>query len=209
MYSAASLHDRVSIRLARLRPKDDEDDPANHGKEIQQLPPGASVRLVQPPRRHRDAGQKRRERERDPQVVADRPQRQRRENREQHPPPELGPRCAAAKIHVFDETGSDRVDKVHIAAVSRKLAGEARLHGRQGTRAEKESHRSGKPRLFAAGDTAITAAPSASPLAVLFLSAHRARDLAVSRLWPLQKRLASRSPAYAASRGHRELLAAH
>ena len=104
----------ITIRLSRLRPKDDEDDPANNRKKIEELPPATSIGIVQSPRSYRNAWQKRRDSEGPRQIVANSLQSQARNNREQKPPPELRPRCAAVEIRILGETDFYRVDKGHI-----------------------------------------------------------------------------------------------
>jgi hypothetical protein len=56
--------------LRWLRAKHDEDDPANHGQKIQQLPPSASIDVMKAPRGDRDAWQQGRKRKQCGQVVA-------------------------------------------------------------------------------------------------------------------------------------------
>jgi hypothetical protein len=101
--------------LPRLRPKDDEYNPANHGQKVQELPPSAPIGSVQPPRGYRNARQKRRDVECPRQTAANSLQSQARNNREQKPPPEFRPGRTAVEIRILGETDFYRVDEVHIS----------------------------------------------------------------------------------------------
>src|ERR1039458_3885872 len=104
----------ISIRMSRLRPKDNEHNPANNRQQVQEMPPAASINIVQPPRPYRDTRQKCRDAKSPRQVVANRLKSQARHNREQKPPPKLRPRCAAVELRILGETDFDRIDEVHI-----------------------------------------------------------------------------------------------
>jgi hypothetical protein len=47
---------RVSIQLGGLDAKEDQEHPADHRKEVQELPPSTAVDVVQATRCNRDAG---------------------------------------------------------------------------------------------------------------------------------------------------------
>jgi len=91
------LGNPISIRLPRLRAPDDEQNPPDDRNQPEQLKPSATVRVVQPPRRHRDARQEGREGKRRRQSIVDGSENHRPYEREQNPPPKLRSRRTTVK----------------------------------------------------------------------------------------------------------------
>jgi hypothetical protein len=103
----------VPIRLRGLCTKENQRDPADHRKEVQELPPPASVDVVQATRCNRNAGQEGCKRKHCSQVMTENSKRYGHDQREHKPPPKLRTGRAAVEIRIFHETGFNGVNKVH------------------------------------------------------------------------------------------------
>src|SRR5579859_5295123 len=106
----------IAVRLPRLRAPDDEQNPSDDGNEPKQLKPSAPVRVVEPPRCHRDARQQGREGKSRRQAIAHGSKNRCRNEREQDPPPKLRSRRTTIKHRIFVEANLDRLAKCHRSA---------------------------------------------------------------------------------------------
>jgi hypothetical protein len=103
----------VPIRLRGLRTKENQNEPADHRKEVQELPPPTSIDVVQTTRRNRNARQERRKGEHGSQVIAESSKRYGYDQSEHEPTPKLRTGRAAIEFDIFYETGLNSVDKIH------------------------------------------------------------------------------------------------
>src|SRR5690606_16710713 len=103
-------------RLAVLHIPEEQHDPADQGHKAYQLPPSATINIVQTTCRYCNVRQQQHQRQQLCQTLTEHAQYKSGEHIEQHPPPELRARCTSIEICIFPETSAYRFRECHDAS---------------------------------------------------------------------------------------------